>query len=68
MASKGLLQAEALIVLEHESSYDYPEHIPGFYRLRQAVYGETTISIYQYEAAGENVAEDGEEDQNESAN
>ena len=68
LASKGLLQADALVVLEHESSYAYPEHIPGFYRLRQAVYGETTISIYKYEAAGEDVAENGEEDPNESAN
>jgi len=49
MAAKGLLQAEAVIVLEHESGYDYPEDIPGFYRQRQAVYGETAISIYRYE-------------------
>ncbi|WP_410515200.1 16S rRNA (guanine(966)-N(2))-methyltransferase RsmD [Paenibacillus sp. BR2-3] len=68
MAAKGMLQAEALIVLEHESGHAYPEDIPGFYRLRQAVYGETTISIYQYEAAGEEEAAIGEEEQDESVN
>lgn len=54
MADKGLLQDDALIVLEHESSYTYPEEIPGFRRLRQALYGETAISIYRYESVGVN--------------
>lgn len=51
MVQKGLLRPDAVIVLEHESGYAYPEEIPGFVRTRQAVYGETTISIYQYESA-----------------
>jgi len=68
MADKGLLRDEALIVLEHESAYAYPEDITGFNRLRQAVYGETAISIYQYEAVRSNEAVIGEEVQDESAN
>lgn len=68
MVEKGMLQKDALVVLEHESSYVYPEVIPGFYRLRQAVYGETTISIYQYEANYSEEGKNGEEVQDESAN
>lgn len=68
MVEKGMLQEDAIIVLEHESNYAYPEEIPGFYRLRQAVYGETTISIYQYEANPSVDVETGEEVENESAN
>jgi 16S rRNA (guanine966-N2)-methyltransferase len=68
LADKGLLRDEAIIVLEHESAYAYPEDITGFIRLRQAVYGETTISIYQYEAVRSNEAVTGEEAQDESAN
>ncbi|WP_313641553.1 16S rRNA (guanine(966)-N(2))-methyltransferase RsmD [Paenibacillus sp. FSL K6-0276] len=68
MVEKGMLQEDAIIVLEHESSYAYPEIIPGFYRLRQAAYGETTISIYQYEANPSVEGETGEEVENESAN
>lgn len=68
MAGKGLLNPEAVIVLEHESSYAYPEHIPGFYRTRQAIYGETAISIYQYEAVSEEAGGSGKEGNDESAN
>ncbi|WP_376767074.1 16S rRNA (guanine(966)-N(2))-methyltransferase RsmD [Paenibacillus agri] len=68
LAEKGLLEEDATIVLEHESGYDYPEDIKGFYRVRQAVYGETTVSIYQYEAAGPDETGSGGEEQDESAN
>lgn len=68
MAEKGMLKEDAVVVLEHESSYAYPEDIPGFYRLKQSVYGETTISIYQYEADSVEEGETGEEVENESAN
>ncbi|WP_150268259.1 16S rRNA (guanine(966)-N(2))-methyltransferase RsmD [Paenibacillus tepidiphilus] len=68
MLQKGLLSPEALIVLEHESGYAYPEDIPGFRQTKHAVYGETTISIYRVESAlpGEE-AESGEEDSDERA-
>lgn len=68
MAAKKLLKSDAVIVLEHESGYEYPENIPGFSRTRQSVYGETTISIYQYEAALPEAAVSGEEVNDESAN
>lgn len=68
MADKGLLSQDAVVVLEHESDYAYPENIAGFTRLRQAVYGETTISIYQYEAAETAEAGSGEEEHDEPAN
>ncbi|MBY9078441.1 16S rRNA (guanine(966)-N(2))-methyltransferase RsmD [Paenibacillus sp. HN-1] len=53
MADKGLLNNEAIIVLEHESGYEYPEHIEGFSRLRHVVYGETAVSIYRYGSGDE---------------
>ncbi|WP_269636732.1 16S rRNA (guanine(966)-N(2))-methyltransferase RsmD [Paenibacillus forsythiae] len=53
MAAKGLLRQEAVIVLEHESGYEYPEHISGFRRLRYALYGETAVSIYCYGSGSE---------------
>lgn len=68
MVQKGLLRTDAVIVLEHESGYAYPEDIPGFYRMRQSVYGETTVSIYRYEPAPEEAVESGKEENDESAN
>ncbi|UQZ36526.1 16S rRNA (guanine(966)-N(2))-methyltransferase RsmD [Paenibacillus sp. PK3_47] len=68
MAHKGLLRADAVIVLEHESAYAYPEEIAGFYRMRQSVYGETTVSIYRYEPVPGEAAGSGKEDIDESAN
>ncbi|MBT2292568.1 16S rRNA (guanine(966)-N(2))-methyltransferase RsmD [Paenibacillus albidus] len=68
MVDKGLLNKEAVIVLEHESGYKYPEEIPGFTCLRQAVYGDTTVSIYRYEAAGSEESGSDKEANDESAN
>ncbi len=68
MVQKGLLRLGAVIMLEHESGYEYPENIPGFYRTRQAVYGETTVSIYEFEAAPLQEEESGKEGNDESAN
>lgn len=68
LADKHLLKPEAVVVLEHESGYSYPEDIPGFSRMKQSVYGEVTISIYQYEAALPEVAAGGQEVNDESAN
>ncbi|MNO48687.1 Ribosomal RNA small subunit methyltransferase D [compost metagenome] len=68
MVQKGLLRQDAVIVLEHESSYEYPEVIPGFQRTRQAVYGETTVSIYKYEASPQGETGSAKEGNDESAN
>lgn len=67
LAAKQLLKPEAVVVLEHESGYAYPEDIPGFRRMKQSVYGEVTISIYQYEAALPEDAAGGQEVNDESA-
>lgn len=68
LAAKQLLKPEAIVVLEHESGYAYPEDIAGFSRMKQSVYGEVTISIYQYEAAVPDVPVSGQEVNDESAN
>ncbi|MEK3757874.1 16S rRNA (guanine(966)-N(2))-methyltransferase RsmD [Paenibacillus sp. FSL P4-0338] len=68
LADKLLLNPDAVIVLEHESGYAYPEDIPGFVRTKQSVYGEITISIYRYEAAVPEAAVRGKEVNDESAN
>ncbi|WP_238996761.1 16S rRNA (guanine(966)-N(2))-methyltransferase RsmD [Paenibacillus pinistramenti] len=47
MDELALLSDEAVVVLEYESSYEYPERIPGFVFTKKAVYGETAVSIYR---------------------
>ncbi len=49
MEESGLLQPGAVIVLEYESSYEYPEAFGSFSLRRKAVYGETAVSIYDWE-------------------
>lgn len=49
MEELGLLRANAIAVLEYESSFEYPEAVGGFILARKAVYGETAVSIYRYE-------------------
>lgn len=49
MEESGLLQPGAVIVLEYESSYEYPEAFGSFSLRRKAVYGDTAVSIYDWE-------------------
>lgn len=42
-----LLAPDGLVILEHSSRTLVPETSGGLSRLRQAVYGETTLSFYQ---------------------
>ncbi|GGA40137.1 16S rRNA (guanine(966)-N(2))-methyltransferase RsmD [Paenibacillus physcomitrellae] len=44
-----LVSEDAVVMLEYESSYEYPEVIGGFHLTRKAVYGETAVSIYRRE-------------------
>lgn len=53
MEESGLLQPGAVIVLEYESSYEYPEAFGSFSLRRKAVYGETAVSIYDWEPQNE---------------
>lgn len=46
--SRGLAEVGAIAVIEHESDHRYPERFGGFEQRRVAVYGETTLSIYDY--------------------
>ncbi|CAM3433672.1 MULTISPECIES: 16S rRNA (guanine(966)-N(2))-methyltransferase RsmD [Saccharibacillus] len=48
MEEAGLLKQEAVVLLEYESSYEYPEAFGGFELQRKAVYGETAVSIYNW--------------------
>ncbi|WP_223066726.1 16S rRNA (guanine(966)-N(2))-methyltransferase RsmD [Paenibacillus caui] len=61
MEELGLVSIGTAIVLEYESSYEYPETVGGFTLTRKAVYGETAVSIYRYEAAEAEGASSGEE-------
>ncbi|WP_435921316.1 16S rRNA (guanine(966)-N(2))-methyltransferase RsmD [Paenibacillus sp. DYY-L-2] len=45
----NLLNPGATIVLEYESSFAYPDRFGPFSEVRKAEYGETTLSIYNYE-------------------
>ena len=62
LASRGLLARGALLVLEYESAFAYPEDIPGFSHLRTAKYGETAVSIYRYDNIDSMLDESGEGD------
>ncbi|WP_106766124.1 16S rRNA (guanine(966)-N(2))-methyltransferase RsmD [Paenibacillus faecalis] len=62
MASRGLLRKGALLVLEYESSYSYSEHVSGFRHLRTAEYGETAVSIYEFEQYESKSEKPGEEE------
>lgn len=48
MQDKRMLHTGAVVVLEHESSYEYPAEFGSFTCIRHAVYGETAVSIYKY--------------------
>ncbi|MBP1936472.1 16S rRNA (guanine(966)-N(2))-methyltransferase RsmD [Paenibacillus sediminis] len=50
MDERGLLNPQAIVVLEYESSYEYPESFGHFVCQRKAIYGETAVSIYVYDA------------------
>lgn len=51
MASRGLLEEGAVLAVEHESGYRYPERFGGFELRKLALYGETAVAIYDYRPA-----------------
>ena len=53
MHDRRLLERGARIVVEHEAGHLYPEQVPGFRQLRHALYGETAVTIYEYEGLSE---------------
>ncbi|WP_138751630.1 16S rRNA (guanine(966)-N(2))-methyltransferase RsmD [Paenibacillus sinopodophylli] len=48
LAASGLLEPEAIIVIEHDASHLYPEQMEQFEQFKHAKYGDTAVSIYQY--------------------
>ncbi|WP_314000433.1 16S rRNA (guanine(966)-N(2))-methyltransferase RsmD [uncultured Paenibacillus sp.] len=51
MASRGLLETGAVVVVEHESGHRYAEKFGGFELRKLALYGETAVAIYDYRPA-----------------
>jgi len=62
MEETGLLEPGAVVVLEYESSYEYPETVGSFALRRKAVYGETAVSIYHWESQSREASQPTEED------
>lgn len=62
MEETGLLGSGAVVVLEYESSYEYPETVGSFSLRRKAVYGETAVSIYHWEPENREASRPAEED------
>lgn len=48
LAANVLLEPEAIIVVEHDASHQYPEQLGQFEQFKYAKYGDTAVSIYQY--------------------
>lgn len=65
MEELALLEDQATIVLEYESTYEYPEEFGNFIRIRKAEYGETAVSVYRYERHVNSVEAKQEEEQHE---
>lgn len=49
IASHNLIEQDAIIVVEHDSSHVYPEQFGGFVQRKYAKYGETAVTIYSYQ-------------------
>lgn len=48
LADKDMLAPDACIVVEHDAEVTYPEEPPSFRQIRQAKYGDTAVTIYEY--------------------
>ncbi|MDQ6419304.1 16S rRNA (guanine(966)-N(2))-methyltransferase RsmD [Paenibacillus sp. LHD-117] len=48
MAEKDMLEPDAVVVVEHDAEVDYPEELVSFRQIRQAKYGDTAVTIYEY--------------------
>lgn len=53
MEEHGIARSAATVVVEHDSSLAYPERIGSFVLRKQAKYGETAVSIYDFESEHE---------------
>ncbi|WP_028595628.1 16S rRNA (guanine(966)-N(2))-methyltransferase RsmD [Paenibacillus assamensis] len=46
MLEQEMLSEQAIVVIEHDSNYTYPEHIGAMACFRNAKYGEIALSLY----------------------
>ncbi|WP_028561480.1 16S rRNA (guanine(966)-N(2))-methyltransferase RsmD [Paenibacillus pinihumi] len=49
LAVKGLVEPDAIVMVEHESGHHYSEQTGAYIQLKRAVYGEIAVSIYRYQ-------------------
>jgi 16S rRNA (guanine966-N2)-methyltransferase len=48
LVEKQMLEPDAIIVVEHDAAHRYSEQLDHFDQLKHAKYGDTAVSIYQY--------------------
>lgn len=46
----GMLEPDAIVVVEHDAEVRYPDEMERFSLVRNAKYGDTAVTIYRYEA------------------
>lgn len=63
MQDFGLLNDRAIIVVEHDADHAYPATFGGFSIRRHSVYGETAVTVYDYEHKASTRATDEELEQ-----
>ncbi|WP_332262381.1 16S rRNA (guanine(966)-N(2))-methyltransferase RsmD [Paenibacillus sp. GSMTC-2017] len=50
LAETDMLDPDALVVVEHDASFRYPEEMTSFHQIKFAKYGDTAVTIYRYES------------------
>ncbi len=48
MAKLELLAQDAVILVEHDAEISYPQELASFRQVREAKYGDTAVTIYEY--------------------
>jgi 16S rRNA (guanine966-N2)-methyltransferase len=56
LAERGLLEAGAVIVVEHDAGHRYPETIEDFEQMKCSQYGDTAVTIYHYRPKADSTA------------
>ncbi|QHW30109.1 16S rRNA (guanine(966)-N(2))-methyltransferase RsmD [Paenibacillus rhizovicinus] len=50
LATRGLLEEDATVVVEHDAEHRYPESVAHYRQLKHSEYGDTAVTIYRYDA------------------
>ncbi|BBH20919.1 rRNA methyltransferase [Paenibacillus baekrokdamisoli] len=48
LAQRNLLEANAMIVIEHDAAHRYPEAFSFYEQMKHTQYGDTAVTIYRY--------------------